>query len=87
MQKRTSELIKRIIENKGINIQMLGLDRPKSDENTLKLYIVDEKYGLKEFAVTNSISDLINRKTNGLVFGTTKSNGEKIGVVLVWEKG
>ena len=86
MQKRTSELIKRIIENKGINIQMLGLDRPKSDENTLKLYIVDEKYGLKEFAVTNSISDLINRKTNCLVFGTTKSNGKKIGVVLVWER-
>lgn len=81
---RIKILMKSIITGKGVNVQTIGTDKPQASDNTIMLYIVDEKHGIKDFRVTHALKMLLDRRTYGIAFGTTDKEGTKKGVVLAW---
>ena len=68
------------------NIQIQGTEQPTDEEGFLRLTIVDEKGGIKEFIVTHVLTELMERKRNRAEYFTTLKDGSKIGVSLQWKK-
>ena len=68
------------------NIQIQGTEQPTDEEGFLRLTIVDEKGGIKEFIVTHVLTELIERKRNRAEYFTTLKDGSKIGVSIEWKK-
>lgn len=87
MEDNGKKLIESIIDNKGVNVQTLITGKPFDKEDTIKLYLVSKKHGLKSFKVNETLSLIMNRESCGCSFGTTtnKDEKDKIGLVLVWE--
>ncbi len=82
---RIKGLMKSLITRKGVNIQVLGREPPLPTDNTIMLYIVDEKHGIKEFRITHSLNMLLSKKSFGIAFGTTReADKSKVGVVMAW---
>lgn len=82
---RIKTLVKALIEQKGVNVQTLGTTPPLPTDNTIMLYIVDEKHGIKEFRVTHALMELLERKSYGIAYGTTReADKSKVGVVMAW---
>ena len=74
-------------EKDSKNIQVQGQEPPTDEEGFLRLTIVDENRGIKEFVVTAVLTDVINRKCDGAEYFTTlPDDGSKIGVSLEWRK-
>lgn len=85
---RIKGLMKAMVTHKGINVQTLGTEPPLPTDNTIMLYIVDEKHGIKEFRVTHALIELLERKTYGIAYGTTREKDKrKVGVVMAWGSG
>ncbi len=82
---RIRVLMKAITVHKGVNAQILGTESPDENDNTIMLYIVDEKHGVKEFRVTHALMNLLERKSYGIAYGTTReADKRKVGVVMAW---
>ena len=85
--KRWKELFLRSKEKGSKNIQVQGQEAPTDEEGFLRLTIIDEARGIKEFVVTSVLTDVINRKRNRAEYFTTlPDDGSKIGVSLQWRK-
>lgn len=69
------------------NIQGLATGPPKESENRLALYIVDVDCNTaKGFKASNTLKELIERKSDIITFGTTcESCGKKTMTILRWE--
>ncbi len=88
LRSERSEVLKSFSEDwGGVNIQGLGLGPPLPHQTRLSLYLVDVGCGVtKGFKVTNTLRDLLERKTEHISIGSTCSScGRKTKVVLRWE--
>jgi len=71
----------------GVNVQEFATEPPEEEQNTLALYMVDiETQTSKRFTVTASLTQLLQRKTTHVAYGTSKPNGEQVKIVIQWEK-
>ena len=75
--------IKAILENEGINLQGISLEKP-IEEKEITLALVTSE-GIKDFKVTQALLTLLNRKTRSIYFGSTETTGKKVGVILTWQ--
>jgi len=75
--------IKAILENKGINLQGISLEKPIGEKEITLVLVTSE--GIKEFIVTQALGTLLNRKTRSIYFGSTEETGKKFGVILAWQ--
>ena len=72
----------------GVNIQSLGLTKPTDEQTQLQLWIscIFDK-ATKRFVVTDSVKELMERKSEWICYGTTcEKCGVKIKVMLKWAK-
>lgn len=71
----------------GVNLQVYSLVTPNSEERELNLYLfcIGCK-AIKDFTVTQSLTDLWNRKTKFIEYGTTCNVcGTKAKVRIEWQ--
>lgn len=84
MEEHRKTLIRSVLENAGVNVQTQGIVAPEENQRDLMLYIIEED-GLKSFLCKEALTVLLTRKSYGIAYGTTKPDGKKCGIVIVWE--
>jgi hypothetical protein len=75
-------------EEDAYNIQIHSQPtvKPSNEDNHIRLTLVDQKEGTKEFTITETLQQFLGRDSKFIEFFTTRADGTKVGVSLEWVK-
>ena len=71
----------------GVNVQGYTIDPPDPEQKTLAIYIIDaDDKTSKRFTATKSMIELLLRKRQAILYGTSSKDGRQVKIILKWEE-